>query len=170
MILLCLTGEMSDNFQNYRNYGSHDMSPFAPPRLRDSLGKQPASQSPSHPSWVYASANSLPDQNWGGTLDRNMDSYSYVQSAGSLPEGGPNEFVATSPNKPDKRLKGERGNKHWVQAHTDLMLKVLCEEAHNMGKPDKSFKPSSLQKAAIQVNMFFGENYTPENVHNHLRG
>ncbi|KAJ6812497.1 uncharacterized protein M6B38_147835 [Iris pallida] len=182
-----LTGKMGDNFPNYKHFQSHVGSPFVPPQTkRRSLGTsmgdttEGGQERVTQPNPIRPIINPMPDINWGGNIDPFMNSYSFVVSQGSNPQGHNEEQVESpqknKPKKPSnstgKNVPKHEGtpNKRWEDEHTEELLKVLAREAEEGKKCDKAFRNSSYTLVCAIVKAKFGTSYSVSNVQNHLRG
>lgn len=193
------TGEMSDNFSNFPPFQIHEGSPFAPPQMkRRSLGVAQSSLSPLDNERAQSLPSTFvnpmpPPQYWPYNCGAFGGSDSYVDVDACNEQNDPlgdevsspskrrTKRVASKPknvrldkgkNREEEGVKNEGGtpNKRWPDAHSEEMLKVLCYEAEQGRKCDKSFKREAFTQVCNHVNKKFGECYTALNVHNHLRG
>ncbi|KAJ6801124.1 uncharacterized protein M6B38_199835 [Iris pallida] len=197
---------MGDNFPNYRHFQTHTGSPFAPSQLnRRSFGATTDNQGQeleqeglqervTQPSPIRPIPNTFPETSWGFNIDPYMDTYSYILSEGSNPQGKGkgvahvDNKVESPRKKQSKKHVAHKGrndpkegkgrvdpkegtpNKRWEDEHTDELLKILAKEAEEGKKCDKAFRNNSYQLVVTIVNENFGTNYSVSNVVNHMRG
>ncbi|XP_020273474.1 uncharacterized protein LOC109848413 isoform X1 [Asparagus officinalis] len=60
-------------------------------------------------------------------------------------------------------------NKMWQDKHDDVLIPFLADLAKKGYKCDKSFKKEAFSQATDALNSHFGENFTTENVYNHMK-